>query len=296
MQGPIIGVELPKNTNFASLDATLGQIADEGFDVVEISLDAFPLIVGGRICQPWVDVLAEVLPKYPLAYTAHIGQGLDLRDMNEARLHRSVLLSSLEICHQLGMDVLVVHYEVKSNDRRIEEHFLEAHRWAGDAAHKLGIRLCVENIEVELIEPLVRFIEDLAHPQVSLTLDTGHAYLASRYFNFDLLDAIASMAPYLGHVHLNDNTGVFEALRVTDRRAYDAMGMGYRRQFGRGDIHLPPYYGSVPFDAIFSILHHYNGTYVCEYPHGDYGPLNRSIQETVRERIGASRAARPESV
>lgn len=294
MQWPIIGVNLPKNTSFASLDATLGGMVGEGFDAVEISLDTFPVVIGGRVCQRWVDALKPALEQHPLVYTAHIGRGLDLRDQNDPALHRDVLLSSLQVCHQLGIGILVLHYEVKSADERIEEQFLEAHRWAAEAAARHRIRICVENIEVELVEPLVAFIEHASHPQLSLTLDTGHAYLASRYYNFDFLGAVASMAPYLGHVHLNDNTGAFEALRITNRVAYDAMTMGWRREFGKGDIHLPPFYGTIPFDEIFAMLQTYDGIYVCEYTHGDFGPLNRSIQETVRQRIIASRTTQTE--
>ena len=65
MQWPIIGVNLPRNTSFASLDARLAALAREGFDAVEISLDTFPLIIEGRICQPWVDVLKGVLEQHP---------------------------------------------------------------------------------------------------------------------------------------------------------------------------------------------------------------------------------------
>lgn len=293
MQWPIIGVNLPRHASFASLDARLAALAREGFDAVEISLDTFPLIIEGRICQPWVDVLKGVLEQHPLRYTAHIGRGLDLRSTDDPSLHRSVLLASLEVCRQLGMEVLVLHYEVKTDDRRIEEQFFDAHRWAADIAAGYRVRICVENIEVELVEPLVDFIEQVRHPALFLTLDTGHAFLASRYFGFDFLGAVSSMAPYLGHVHLNDNTGSFEELRVSDRIAYDAMPMGMRREFGKGDIHLPPFYGAVPFDEVLSRLSAYSGSYVCEYMYDDYGPLNHSIQERVRTHITASRTPNP---
>jgi len=291
MRWPIIGVNLPRNTSFASLDATLSAMVDQGFDAVEITLDTFPVIIGARVCQRWVDVLKPVLVHHPLVYTAHIGRGLDLRDQSDPALHKDVLLSSLEVCHQLGIELLVLHYEVTSGDTRIEEQFLEAHRWAADRAEELHVKICVENIEVELVEPLVAFIERAAHPQLALTLDTGHAYLAARYFGFDFLTAVSAMAPYLGHLHLNDNTGTFEELRITDRVAYDAMTMGWRREFGKGDIHLPPFYGTLPFDEVLALLDGYHGIYLCEYTYGDFAPLNQSIQETVRRHIIASRTA-----
>jgi sugar phosphate isomerase/epimerase len=93
----------------------------------------------------------------------------------------------------------------------------------------------------------------------------------------------------LGHVHLNDNTGVFEPLRITDRPRYDAMSMGARRTFGRGDIHLPPFWGAIPFAEVFALLKDYRGMFVCEYTAQDFLPFNRAVQERVR---GAVRAVR----
>ena len=132
MRWPIIGVNLPRNTSFASLDATLSAMVDQGFDAVEITLDTFPVIIGARVCQRWVDVLKPVLEHHPLVYTAHIGRGLDLRDQSDPALHKDVLLSSLEVCHQLGQALgapLRVHQATHAS-----RQFLEAHRWAADRA------------------------------------------------------------------------------------------------------------------------------------------------------------------
>ncbi len=290
MEYPMVGVNLPKNTRFSALDATLSRMEAEHFLVVEINLETYPMIIEGELCQRWIDAVKQVLVQHTLHYTAHIGRGLDLRDLEHTSLHRKVLESSLRICKQLHMEVLVLHYEVKSQDRKTEEQFVEAHRWAADLAQSLGVVICVENIEVEVVEPVVELAQKINHPFLRLNLDTGHAFLAAHYYHFDFLQAVSLMAPYLGHMHLNDNTGTFEILRITNRTLYDAMTMNSRREFGRGDIHLPPFFGKVPFDEVFRLTRSYTGRYICEYTYDDFAPFNASILQTVKEHLIASRA------
>ena len=113
--------------------------------------------------------------------------------------------------------------------------------------------LVIENIEVELIEPVIELVAEVNSPNLRLAFDTGHAFLASKYFKFDFIDAFKKTLPYLAHLHLSDNTGNFEDLRITDRAKYDALPMGYRIEYGRGDIHLPPYFGEIPYNELFSL-------------------------------------------
>jgi len=287
---PVIGINLPNKTSFGNLDETLRQIKGDGFDAVEINIETYPLIIGGEICHDWLDLLKRTLRKHDLTYTAHIGRGLDLRSLGDHAFHTNVLNASLQICNELNMKVLVLHYEVKSQNQGAEKQFVEAHRKAASLAAELGVVICVENIEVELVEPVVELAREIDHPNLRLNLDTGHAFLASRYYQFDFLKAVQMMAPYLGHVHLNDNTGTFEPLRITNRAVYDGLPMGYRREFGRGDIHLPPFYGKLPFNEVFSrIPSTYSGMFICEYMSEDFGPLNKKIQEQVRLAIEGSR-------
>jgi sugar phosphate isomerase/epimerase len=282
---PIIGINLPDCRSLEQLQGNLTTLEKNGFDCVEINLEMFPLIIEGEICTKWVDVLKSELERHPFLYSAHMGRGLDLRNTKDRQLHVEVLHSSLRICKELGCDPLVLHYEEKSKDNRVEQQFFEAHKEASDFAGELGIMLCIENIEVEHIDPVIELVEKLDRDNVRLSLDTGHAYLASRYFHFDLFATINRTLPYLGHVHLSDNTGRFEELRLTNRPVYDALPMGYRREFGRGDIHLPPYFGKIPFDEIFTLLKDYRGKYICEYTSDSFLPFNGEIQQHVRQKI-----------
>ncbi|NLE14665.1 MAG: sugar phosphate isomerase/epimerase [Spirochaetales bacterium] len=290
MKWPLVGVKMPRVRTLDALDAFLSKVQAQGFDAVEMSLEMFPFILDGQICKVWVDAVEAVLGRHPLLYSAHIGRGLDLRNIDDHELHASVLRSSLQVCHALHIDILVLHYEIKTNNLKAERQFLDAHRWAADLGGQLGITLAVENIEVELVEPVVGLMDQIKHPNLKLNLDTGHAYLAAKRFHFDFLDAVKQMAPHLCHMHLNDNTGRFEELRITDRLAYDCLSMSHRREFGRGDIHIPPFFGSVPFDEVFSSLQSYQGRFICEYTYEDFEPFNQAIQEKVRSHLLASRS------
>ena len=239
----------------------------------------------GEICEPWVELLGRMLKEFPLEYSAHIGRGLDIRDIRNKEKHRAVLKSSIDICARLGMSPLVLHYEVKGRDQEAEKYFIQAHREAAEYAGGKGALIVVENIEVELVEPVVELVAEINSPALRMAFDTGHAFLASHYFKFDFMEAFKKTLPYLAHLHMSDNSGTFEELRITDRPKYDYLPMGYRIEYGRGDIHIPPYFGKIPYDELFGVLGEFKGIYLCEYYVERFLPLNGLVQKKVREGI-----------
>ncbi|HCM25543.1 MAG TPA: hypothetical protein DIC34_03165 [Treponema sp.] len=290
--GPIVGINLPRSADPEKIGKDLRAIRDNGFDLAEVSLDMCPLIIDGELCRPWVSRLKGLLAEVPLRYSAHIGRGLDLRDTGRLEKHRRVLRASIDICKELDLNPLVLHYEVRSRDLAVEETFYRELAEAADYAGERGVRLVLENIEVELVDPVIELVDRIASPNLKLNFDTGHAFLASKYFNFDFMAAFRKSLPYLGHIHLSDNTGVFEELRITDRPVYDSMPMGYRFEYGRGDIHLPPYFGKIPYDEIFALMGEYRGYYLCEYNSACFLPFNAEVQAKVRRRIRELQAPR----
>ena len=286
---PVIGVNLPATSDPYATGKKLEAFRENGFDAVEVSLDSFPLIIDGKPCNAWIDYSKGMLSEFPFSYSAHIGRGLNLRDTGNLEKHMEVLTTSIDICSRLSFSPLVLHYELKSRDRKVERDFLQAHREAADYAAKHGITIVVENIEVELVDPVIDFVAEVDSPNLRLAFDTGHAFLASRYFHFDFLESFRKGLPFLVHIHLSDNTGNFEELRITDRWAYDSLPMGMRFEYGRGDIHLPPFFGKVPynelFDMLFSTYPQWEGMFVCEYYSDMFLPFNREVQEKVRRSI-----------
>lgn len=287
---PKIGINFPEHLSFELLHTRLRSYTQDGFSHVEFSFDTFPLIIDGELCLPWIRLLRHELDSHPnLLFSGHIGRGLDLRDKSSYELHRKVLHSSIEACSTIGLNPLVLHYEKKSDDPAVERQFIDAHKEAADIAGDLGLTLCIENIEVERADAVLECVSKIDHPHVQIAFDTGHAALSSAYFGYDMMQSLRDMKPYIGHVHLSDNTARFEPLRITDRTVYDSLPMGYRRTYGRGDIHLPPYFGTIPFDEIFSILADCSCVYICEYTSEEFLPFNEEICTAVRGKILSAR-------
>lgn len=283
---PVIGVNLPNSS--MNLDDTMRYLStfkQAGFNAVEISLDTYPLIIDGEPCRVWIDALHGLLADFPFKYSAHIGRGLNLRDIQNKAKHRAVLKNSIDIASELNMSPLVLHYEAQSRNKEIESYFLQVHKDAAAYAEQKGIMLVVENIEVELVEPVIELVDRINSRNLRLAFDTGHAFLASNYFKFNFMEAFRATLPYLGHLHLSDNTGAFEELRITDRPTYDALPMGYRYEYGRGDIHLPPYFGVIPYDDLFTLTKDFHGTYVCEFYVERFMPFLHDIQQSVKNGI-----------
>ncbi len=286
----LLGINLPSGgSNPSAIRQKLSSLAEAGYDCVEIPLGMLPLIIGGEMRTEVVGFLKSILAGFDFRYSAHSGSGLDLRDIANLEMQKRVLHSSIEACGHLKMSPLVLHFEYETKDLLIEDQFAELHIQAAEFAQKCGVELCIENIEVDRIDPVIDFLNRTNHPNLRMAFDTGHAFLAAGYFHFDFLDALEKSLPFISHIHLSDNNGTFEELRITNRLAYDALSKIRRFAFGRGDVHLPPYWGKIPFDNVFRALKDYSGVFMCEYYSEYFIPFNRDIQERVRRAIRKAR-------
>lgn len=284
----ILGVNVPGGTILGGLEGALERIAGDGWRAAELNLSSCPIIIGGRLQEPVAAHMADVMGRFPLRYTAHASYGLDLRlDGAAGQLHRQVLLASLDACAALGADRLNVHYEERARDRAAERRFLDRVREAADRGAALGVAVNVENIEVEDVRWALEAVQALNHPNCGMTLDLGHLWLSAQTFGYDYLQAVRDCAPYVRHVHVNDNDGVFEPMRLTDQQLYNTLDKGARICFSRGDIHIPPFWGSAPLGPAMGILKRagYEGIWLCEYYSHLFHPLNRQIRERVEKEL-----------
>lgn len=284
----VIGVNIPGGTDLTGLEGALARICNEGWQAAELNLSSCPLIIGGQMRQPVVDYMRRVMDRFPLRYTAHAGYGLELRSRDP--LHRQVLMASLDACAALGIDRLNLHYEEHSRNRADEQRFADLLTEAADRGGELGVMVNVENIEVEDYRYALDAVRQMDHPNCGMTLDLGHLWLSANYFSYDYLDAVRDCAPMVRHLHINDNDGVFEPMRLTDPQLYNTLDKGYRFAFSRGDIHIPPLWGSAPLREAFAILMlaNYKGIWLCEYYSHLFVPLNSEIREKVRFEIEGS--------
>ncbi|PKP58413.1 hypothetical protein CVT91_08630 [Candidatus Atribacteria bacterium HGW-Atribacteria-1] len=106
------------------------------------------------------------------------------------------------------------------------------------------------------IEDLVDQVKKVNRENVGITLDFGHAYLASKYYRFKFLDSIKLALPYIKHVHIHDCFG-------KPKQSYEEQDINLI-QFGIGDLHMPVGWGEIPYDKIFRILKNYNGVLCLE--------------------------------
>jgi sugar phosphate isomerase/epimerase len=209
-------------------------------------------------------------------------------------MDRDVFLASLDCCAALGAPVMVYHsglmalaaaaagLEPLPGDDELErarEREVAGLRELMPLAAERGVVVAMENRDPHpweiaalrhfglppeqlvkyhagmSIPSLVAQVEGVGHPNLGLTLDFGHLFLAANHMGFDFLDAIRLAAPYVRHLHVSDNWGRLGG-------AYDSLN--HRIPFGEGDVHMPPGWGAVPHVEALKQLADYEGFFVLE--------------------------------
>lgn len=130
------------------------------------------------------------------------------------------------------------------------------------------------------IEDLVEQVKKIDRENVGITLDFGHAYLASKCYCFKFLDSIKLALPYIKHVHIHD---CFGKPKVSPENQDINL-----IQFGIGDMHMPVGWGEIPYDKIFRILKNYNGV-LCLELKPRYKKFYKYSSERVKELIESTK-------
>jgi len=236
-----------------------------GYDAVEISMDGTGIIFGGR---PQPRMLREALAAFgraDLRYSVHSPSSLDLRDRTNRELQLTLARTALGFCRDVGGTVLVIHFEQQSQDPADEAAFVDGVRRLSDEAG--DVLLGIENVEVERIDPVIECVRRVNRPNVAMTLDVGHAYLAAVHFRFDFFEALRAAAPCVRHIHVNDNYGRYDPLRLENFTLYKTQTPADTFPLGKGDLHLPVGWGAIPLEEVFARLRGFRGTVVHEYPY-----------------------------
>lgn len=297
MQTRGIGVSLVTNEsvgNVELLKRKLEKIEQLGLDCVELPIHGLKLIRNGILDENRLHVYAETLKQYALHYTTHAPFDINLFRGGDAGFDRVGLMASLEATGALGAETMVYHV-----GRYIgEEQFLHAHHWptfsdsdkerllaeeravmqaAGDRAAELNVRIGMENMRPYLDcpdycyavrpEALARQVRLIDHPNVGITLDTGHAFIAVNMYGLDLQAEIEAIRPYLVHLHVHDNFG--RACYSTEKSQNELAVLG------RGDMHAPIGDGAIPMRDIIDwlggavdayLVHEVRDMYESEWP------------------------------
>ncbi|HAP32005.1 MAG TPA: hypothetical protein DCQ14_02985 [Firmicutes bacterium] len=286
--------------NLDSLEQALGSFAVQGFEYAEVSVHGLGAMAGGKLIRERVREIRQILRRFPLGCTVHGPNPLNLMDLENLGWQKQALRESLVFAAAIDSEILVYHsgryipeeafhlpggkIELSYAER---EYLLMVEREAllelAEDAQRLGVTIGLENARpyldgspycyAEQLSLLVQQVAAINHAQVGITLDVGHAYLASRFYRFDFLNAVAEAAPYVCHLHLHDNFG--RASASLENKQAELMAAG------RGDLHLPIGLGEIPAADVFERLNGYSGVVLHE--------IRPRYQSWAREALARSR-------
>jgi sugar phosphate isomerase/epimerase len=308
-------------TRLDQVEIELANYQELGFRLLEINPSPFNLIVNGEVRRPQLANFLAVLGNFDFRYTIHAPDRLNLAYDPREDLCRRMTLSLFEICQALGASRLVLHSglyalddvrfglrrtlltdeELAKGARREVNLLKEVAPHAAAAGVVIGMENCPPHQrELDIlarsglaksdlaihharlrIPPIVRQLEAIDHPNVALTLDMSHLFLAANLLEFDYLNAVRTAIPWVKHLHANDNFGRLD-------RGYETLTE--RLPFGEGDLHLPPGWGRIPYHEALTLLPNYAGDLILEIKplyRDFFGEARQKMQE-ILETLGNS--------
>ncbi|HQE93401.1 MAG TPA: sugar phosphate isomerase/epimerase [Anaerolineae bacterium] len=279
-----------------------------GFDEVEIDPTAFSLIINGELRRPQLADFLAVLHNFDLRYSMHGLMRLNLAYDPRHELCRRIMACQIEIARGMGAMRLVYHSGLQALDdahhgvRRsllTDEELIAGAQREVDAfvalaplAADAGVVIGMENgdphhweynvlaqyghLPSDLprhharlrIGPIVRQLEAIDRPNVALTLDVGHLFIAARELGFDFLAEVREAAPWVKHIHAHDNFGLLD-------QGFDAEQE--RWPFGEADLHMPPGWGAIPWRDVCTCLPDYDGDVILEIKPGFWTYLDQAL-------------------
>lgn len=256
---PIIAVGLTTG-NFANRLIDLPECLDRfqalGIDSVELSLGALDVIAGAKPLPARVRELKRICADRPLRYTLHGPIASRFTDAAQLQLQLDVCRAALDVSAEIGATAQVHHSgHGPTGDYGARERCfaLERDALAKIAPHAegCGVVLCVENIFGDdarwFLSPaeLAAQIKAVDHPFIRATIDFSHAAINANIRGFDLMRELAVLAPLAGHLHIHDSFG--QPTRFTPYTYGEGVNFGF------GDLHLPPGWGALDWDAVAAL-------------------------------------------
>ena len=291
---------------------TLNHAQEVGFTLGELPIPGLNVIMNGELIPQRVEAVRQTIAPFDLRYSVHAPGRTNLAYGKDLDLEYRVLEACVRLTHAIGARVLVYHSGLQALDAartgtaslpsnnelaRGAEREVEALRKLAPIAGDLGVIIGIENGDPHLWEYAVllrdgKAPDDLAryharmrtsaivaqaeavnHPNVGITLDLAHLHLATHALGEDYLEAISVAAPWVCHVHINDNFGKLDA-------GFDAEGE--RLLYGEADLHLPPGWAAIPFADAFGRLNDYEGDIVLEIKSRYRDHLGEALENTRR--------------
>lgn len=249
------GYALLDGGSTARLDELLRAVADAGYSHAEVDPRAWDVWLAGEVNAVELARWSQVLDRHrdKLSYTLHGPLDANLFEHTDRRVHVSLMRAAAEVAGAVGAEVVVIHpgWRPRGSVQPLAD-LLAAEREVlatlGEQATTWGGRVAVETwysaagVDYSYAvwpEQLAAQIEAVAHPAVGVCLDFSHLFLAAKWFGFDFLDGVRTLAPLSAHLHVQDTFG------LADDRDVPALGLG--------DLHLPPGWGRIPLADAFAV-------------------------------------------
>ncbi len=249
------------NGDLRVLETFLRGYVEAGFSHVEIPVHGLDCIVNGSLDAERLALVASMLARFPLSYTVHSPDRLDLADPGYPEVHAAALASTIDFASEIGAKLVVYHGSTCSACDEETERLGKA---AGHAKRR-GVTVAVENIfrqhagEVSYrIDPreLAAQVAAVDSPSLGICFDFGHAFISAGEEGFSYVEAFTAVLPRLAHVHIHDNFGKPVA---PGTKTLDAIFLGL------GDLHLPQGAGAIPYDLLFPLFASiYSGVFMME--------------------------------
>ncbi len=276
------------------LETFLAYVQELGYAIGELGISGLNVIVNGKLMPKQVETIRTILSGHNLRYTVHAPNRTNLAFGYDLDKEKSILRSCMEFCHAIGAHALVYHSGLQALDAahtdmvslpdddalaRGSEREVAALRELAPMAADMGVTIGMENGDPHLWEyavlkannklpedlpkyhgrlrigPIVAQLEAIAHPNVGITLDLAHLHLATHALGVDYLDEVALAAPWVRHIHVNDNFGKMDVGFDNEKD---------RLPYGEADLHLPPGWAAIPLSEAFNRLKDYEGDLILE--------------------------------
>jgi sugar phosphate isomerase/epimerase len=184
---------------------------------IEVMAFAFPDVLDSN----WDELLAHyktLLEPVPGPITIH-GPFMDMvsgsPDERINEVCRQRYLHGIYIASELGAKLMIVHANFIGSLHNVQYrqgwHLRNIDFWKplAERAVESGVTVALENMwefDPTIISDLLMAVN---HPNLRACLDIGHAHLFSDT-KFTLMDWLRTLAPWLVHIHMNNNNGVLD--------------------------------------------------------------------------------------
>ena len=231
------------------LERELEFFSEVGFEYVEIPPAGLDVIMKGELIPTRVKKVRQILSKFDFRYTVHAPDVVNLRSLTNP-MHKKVLQASIEFAGAIGAENVVYHCgktsdEIDYSEKQQRRAEIRALKSLAEVAKENGVVIGVENLASHSIDEVIGVIEAVSHPNVKMTLDIAHLFIAANYHGWDYISEIKKALPYTVELHVSDTFGEAQE-RYRDIPDFE----GFRLMYGVGDLHLPIGYGDIPFTEV----------------------------------------------